>query len=502
MLSYPITVRIGLRTNWQETAFQIYGGLRGAVGIALSIALDNQVLEYGNAQDLSEERRSVKQLYAMVGGIAFLTLLINGSTAGPLLKKLGLADSTEERGKIIEAYKVRLRSEQIDNCVKLLTFKMFKSVDFQFIQDHMPYLRDLTIEQLAEAVESLKDSTPSSKYSPPHLENVLSVLKRQDRDANVEAHTILTEDSARFLRMQRIESRKKGRKGVCRSSMHHMMTGDPLSAKELRLLFISMLQAQYEKLIDEGFLTSQHGLTIAFEQSLEMAESDVNKGGALNDLTHLTEFYTIALNCTRVAFKATAWLRRDKISSFNDFELHHFILLELAFVTAHERAQDFFQQELGDSDAQLSEAGKIVIRESKRQVSKVEEDLNSPELTKFVIEVATYKVCDVLLSQSIHGVERLVRYGLLKESEAEHMIEEMIRVQKEVRRGKCNMNAHASKRHVSILDVNRETRRNSFLGGTGKKKPPATVAENARMASVSADLDGLMESNSIHLEEA
>ena len=64
------------------------------------------------------------------------------------------------------------------------------------------------------------------------------------------------------------------------------------------------------------------------------------------------------------------------------------------------------------------------------------------------------------------------------------------------------MNAHASKRHVSILDVNRETRRNSFLGGTGKKKPPATVAENARMASVSADLDGLMESNSIHLEEA
>lgn len=32
VMVYPITIRIGLKTNWKETCFQVYGGLRGAVG--------------------------------------------------------------------------------------------------------------------------------------------------------------------------------------------------------------------------------------------------------------------------------------------------------------------------------------------------------------------------------------------------------------------------------------------------------------------------------------
>lgn len=35
-LAYPVTSRIGLKTSLRETLFQVYGGLRGAVGIALA----------------------------------------------------------------------------------------------------------------------------------------------------------------------------------------------------------------------------------------------------------------------------------------------------------------------------------------------------------------------------------------------------------------------------------------------------------------------------------
>mmetsp|Transcript_9546 Transcript_9546/g.20647 ORF Transcript_9546/g.20647 Transcript_9546/m.20647 type:complete len:892 (+) Transcript_9546:81-2756(+) len=447
--AYPITVRIGLKTNWKETAFQIYGGLRGAVGIALAIALDIE-------NEGSDKEEWVKQVYAMVGGIALLTLFINGSTAGPLLKKLGLADSTEAREKIIEAYRVHMRSGQINNCVKLLTNPRFKSVDFEFIQKYIPFLADLTVEQLAEAVETLKGSTPTNKYKPPYLGSVLSVLKRQaGATENIAMYEIFEDDPERFARMQKMEKRRRGRLTTCRSSMHFMMKDTPLSTKELRLLFISMLRAQYERLIEEGFLTSQHGLTIAFEQSLEMTQTEVNNDGRLNDLHHLRDFYTIALNCSKIAQKGTSWFRRNKVSSYDDFDLHQFVLLELAFATAHERAQEFFQEELGDCGTDLSEGGRIVVRESTLMVKQVENDLKSQKLKSFVREVTTHKFCDVLLSRAIQYVERLVKNGLLKETEAEEIIEEMVHLQNKVRLGKCNMKAHACERHTSLLDINR-----------------------------------------------
>ena len=89
---YPITNRIGPKTSWSETVFQIYGGLRGAVGIALAIALDNSLkeikgLENGgeNEEKLENEVKWVGQVYQMIGGVAFLTLILNGISAGPVL---------------------------------------------------------------------------------------------------------------------------------------------------------------------------------------------------------------------------------------------------------------------------------------------------------------------------------------------------------------------------------------------------------------------------------
>lgn len=125
---YPITSRIGLKTSLQETIFQVYGGLRGAVGIALAIALDNEVERAAveNQQEREEEKQTT-QVFIMVGGIAFLTLVINGTTAGPLLKWLGLADSSDSRKKIVDAYKVHFRADAIEDFVRLLAQKRFQN---------------------------------------------------------------------------------------------------------------------------------------------------------------------------------------------------------------------------------------------------------------------------------------------------------------------------------------------------------------------------------------
>lgn len=67
----------------------------------------------------------------MVGGIAFLTLLINGPTAGPLLKKLGLVTPTECRERVILNYRQHMVQYTLKEYVSLLTEERFQDVDFQ-----------------------------------------------------------------------------------------------------------------------------------------------------------------------------------------------------------------------------------------------------------------------------------------------------------------------------------------------------------------------------------
>lgn len=49
--------------------------MRGAVGIALALALDNEVFEVTGGDDITKFEIWTSQVYEMVGGIAFTTLV-------------------------------------------------------------------------------------------------------------------------------------------------------------------------------------------------------------------------------------------------------------------------------------------------------------------------------------------------------------------------------------------------------------------------------------------
>lgn len=88
----------------------------------------------------------------MVGGIAFMTLLINGSLSGPLLTKLGLADSTESRKRILESADRAAQRRILGDFIHIMTDPRFSFVDFALVKYHNPLLRDITSTELAEAI--------------------------------------------------------------------------------------------------------------------------------------------------------------------------------------------------------------------------------------------------------------------------------------------------------------------------------------------------------------
>jgi NhaP-type Na+/H+ or K+/H+ antiporter len=280
---YPLSVRLGLKTNVKEQIFQVYGGLRGAVGISLAIALDSSVRQ--NAEEGSVFLEQTNLVFFMIGGVAFLTLVINGTTAGPLLIWLGLAETTDARKRIVDAYRAGFKQHLILRFVTLLSEDRFRNVNFGLVKSHVPYLEDITSFQLLDAIERHKDTTLSQDYQSPYLQGVLPYLTFESEESavgNQNTETLLQElqkDAKSRLRFSRATNRATRRRR--KSNVSYLMSGEPLSTQEMRTLFISLLAGCYERQIDHGELAAREFLAVALQQSLDFARDQIANGGKL-----------------------------------------------------------------------------------------------------------------------------------------------------------------------------------------------------------------------------
>ena len=80
-LFIPLLKRIGIGINFEKATVLVWGGLRGAVSLALALTV---------AQNELIPKEIGDQVLFLCAGIVVLTILINGSSMGWVLKKLGL----------------------------------------------------------------------------------------------------------------------------------------------------------------------------------------------------------------------------------------------------------------------------------------------------------------------------------------------------------------------------------------------------------------------------
>lgn len=178
---------------------------RGAIGIALGILIENawnnltpddlhgktfennivgnEILDLGNNLtvdfsnpsdvklfEFSFQRYFIQRWFFFAGGISLLTLVINGSTAGPLLKKLGLANTTKIRESIVKRYKSSIVLQSFERLLSLVgddIYAKFGNIDYRTVLQNVPYFNDITVEQFNDAVK--KCTNQNKALSPTKL---------------------------------------------------------------------------------------------------------------------------------------------------------------------------------------------------------------------------------------------------------------------------------------------------------------------------------------------
>ena len=360
--------------------------------------------------------------------------MVNALLAGPFLRKLGLTESSEARVRIVKSYTVRYRSAMIDDMVRLLCQDRFRRVNFQRVKHYVPSLQDLTKSQLLQAVASNKGMTNPEDYQPPHLWNIAPYVIDDTAGPHQEALRALEEEFVCSPETHDSNARRANRsrrtKSYSASNLRSTLEGDFLSVQELRMLFISTLKVAYEFQIEHGELEGSHVLAVTLEQSLDLALNKVGNGDKLADWEILYGIHQplvdVGGSIQNFFAKVKYFTVPGKKPPLDPKSNAQDIVVEraLCFMAAHRSAQASFSFELQNADSELTEAAKVVLGESEAQYQLAEASLKKID-EKFLDLAISHKFCRILLNNGVDNIEKLVALGMMKETEAEHLIKEI-----------------------------------------------------------------------------
>lgn len=159
---YPFISTIGHRCTKTEAIFMSWAGLRGALGMALSLLVKN------NCPDKMQDETS--RLFFYVGGIASLTLIINAPTSKSLLYKLGLlGNDTAEKMLVTDQIKKKLRKKMDKVITQMAKEFSFTEDDLEEVRMSCTLLNDMNMDALYRDTERmstlLADATSASQFT-------------------------------------------------------------------------------------------------------------------------------------------------------------------------------------------------------------------------------------------------------------------------------------------------------------------------------------------------
>ena len=372
-LFYPLFSRIGLKSDWKEAIFLAYGGIRGGISIALALALKGSVLPL---TDDPQVKRSLSLLEFLAGGVTLLTLLVNGATAGPILRRLGLTKPVVSRKRAIRLFESSAKSFMNDEYAKIVTQERFTRTRFRVVKAHVPFLsqapqRDRKIAG-NESERSGLGSTQSQRNGFGGIEsNRTLVSNNSDQDSvrsvNSERKLFNNRKAKRNLRQlsapsigsdfftkpveaETVEGNidDKEEEDPIRTSEHmtRIMSVRSLSTNEqlveVRQFFLELVDQAYCDELELGELDEAEendGLNAdILRQSVAFASTDVDNQQPIHDWDYAQ--YNVKETISMAHwFENLLESKEDRIRAAKYQHRRNNVLRCLAFIEAHQRAE-------------------------------------------------------------------------------------------------------------------------------------------------------------------
>jgi hypothetical protein len=395
--------------------------------------------------------------------------MINGITAGPVLRKLGLADMSVVRKRMLHCYESNYREEAIEDFIRMIAHDQFVRVRFNFgiIQDHLPdFFSNLTRTEFLEVVKKHVRLHPEDRSNVhEQLKNILPYLKKGDGDDEESLDPEGKDDNdGEMIEAKRLSTSVA--RTLRRSSPFRVrMFEQDCTLVEFRRIFLELVRSRYADQLKLGEALEREFVAFSLTQSLDIAADHVDKC-PLNDWEFIAivqkpwlekvKYGMRRLQKLLPCFKGMIGEAIDPEAFLKRLNIEQCVF----FISAHTDAQNLVKEQFDDDEA-YAEVAKQVLKESAAEVDQATLKLESFD-DKDVEIILSHKIIRALLNNTVSYVEELTESGLLKEQEATRYLEKIQESWNKV--AACDLGNH---RQVDKTSSDNVSKSKSIGTGTG-----------------------------------
>ncbi|GAB5358515.1 hypothetical protein AAMO2058_000464900 [Amorphochlora amoebiformis] len=361
-LLYPILVNLGYGFDYKTGTVLVWGGLRGAVSLALALIIE---------LDDNIDAKIKDRILFHTAGIVLLTITINGSTTSFLLKILGLTDSRAPERRAFRKALASISDKSDEITLKLRRNKNFVDANWNQVEKMLP------------------------KYEQKARELVIA-------NTHIQEFEPTDEEYLRFGKAKRAALKGSERKSFC--------PGDDM-LEEMYHRLLTTMKADFHKYYESGNTTPQ---VIAILDEAAQTARDIR---SINELWDLLEVYFKIPGYFSCLENCWPWLARVVLLE----RLSVAVEIVLAFLHACDAAHhlDKFFSDLSDKEGFEKIQKELNSVRVKAEAAHIEIQTSFPTVYRVM---QTEKAARLILKEEEKVIKHLYHEGILQDREYDQMI--------------------------------------------------------------------------------